>query len=142
MREFPLVCTACDSSFPGPAELAEHLRERHEPIASEDLTEFVRRGMAASAVLEGAVQSLNGIPIRELAETDGSGARLERLRAAAAMAIAEQRRDRLLEIHAELEALGSACAEEGERQARIAMVALESARAAGQVLEILPEEPR
>jgi hypothetical protein len=135
------MCTGCEYSAPSANELAEHLRQAHDPIPVEDVTEFVRRGMAASRELENATAALNGIPIRELAESEGSGALLERLRTAAAAAIADQRRPRLVEIRAELEALAVAAAEERDRQARIAKVALESAAAVANVLEILPESP-
>lgn len=141
VREFPFVCTACDFSAPSATELAEHLRATHEPIPVEDVTEFVRRGMAASRVLENAAAALDGIPILELAETEGTGARLERLRTAAAAAIADERRPRLVELRAELEGVHVAAAEERDRQARIAKVALESAASIASVLELL-QEPR
>jgi len=142
LREFPFVCTGCEYSAPSANELAEHLTATHEPIPVEDFTEFVRRGMTASAALEEATRSLVQFPIDELADTEGSGARLERLRLAAAAAIAEQRRPRLFEVEAELRALGAAAESERDRHDRIARVALESADVAARVLEVLPQDWR
>jgi hypothetical protein len=139
VKEFPFLCTACEFSAPSAAELSEHIHTVHLPHAVEDVTEFVRRGMAASRVLENAAAALDEIPILELAETEGLGARLERLRTAAALAIAEQRGPRLVELRAELEGVHVVAAEERDRQARIAKVALESAASIASVLELLAE---
>lgn len=142
MREFPFVCTCCEFSAPSANELAAHLQDTHEPIAVEDLTEFVRRGMAASAALEEAVVKLGEHPIDELREEAGRGARLEQLRTAAAESIAAQRRPRLVEVHAELQALQVSAAETRDRMARISWCACESLAAVERVLEILPEQRR
>ncbi len=142
MREFPFACAVCEYSAPSANELAAHLQDTHEPDVVEDLTEFVRRGMAASAALEQAVVKLGEHPIDELREEAGLGARLEQLRTAAAESIAAQRRPRLVEVHAELQAIQVSAAENRDRLERIARLSLESLAAVERVLEILPEERR
>jgi len=139
VKEFPYHCILCDADFPSPTELGAHTEAVHAPHALEDLVALEERTGDVGAAFEQAERTLGGIPILELAEVEGFGARLERLRTAAAAAIAEGRRPRLVELRAELEAIHVAAAEERDRQARIAKLALESASVVAGVLEILPE---
>lgn len=141
MREFPCVCTSCDFTAPGPGELGAHIAERHEPQAREDLVEMLDRGASPELDLLEAEIRIGAVPIPECSELSGAGARLDRLRTAAAEAIASRRRPRLVELNAELHALHALAAEERDRQARIAALALSSAETIASVLEVLSEAP-
>lgn len=139
MREFPFVCTACDADFPGAAELAEHLREQHEPQAREDLAELADRGGDVASVLEELRARLGRIDSSDIVAGVDVCVRLHKLRQAAAAAIAGGRRPVLVAVVSELEALASGAAAERDYRAAIAKVALESAQTVRQVLEVIAE---
>lgn len=139
MKEFPWLCSVCDADFPGPAELAEHGAWAHEPVSGEDVLEHARRGGDRDAELAWAWSKLGKISYSGDDVGGEMSLRLVRLRQKAAEAIASDRRPALLEVHAELQALTVAAAEERDRQAAIAKVSLESYELVGRVLELLPE---
>lgn len=136
MKEFPFVCTACDSSFPGPAELSVHLVTAHEPKVIEPVLELFRRPGDVAAERELVRRNLEDLVGHELAPEDERHRQLVALRAAAAAAIAGSLDQKLPDIRKELAVLEETCLLGAMHLTRIGRIASESAEAIARVLEL------
>lgn len=139
MTESAYVCGCCLLEYHRQEELVEHQRSAHERGGSEPDLELARRLGAEASELVRAQEQLSAHPIDELAQAEGLGARLERVRSYGAAAIAGDQRASLLEARAELVAIHVRAAELRDSYARIAALGLDSIDVVTRVLEILPE---
>lgn len=141
MKEFSFLCTVCDASFPGPAELHAHLAERHQPSQREDLVELAKRGGDVEAEPLETQIWIGAIPVPECVVRTGLPDRLTLLQLAAARAIRNRDMAWLRKLRVELEDLQVAAAKERDRQARIAAITFDSLGMIERVLELPPEAP-
>lgn len=133
-------CATCAAEYPGPAELAEHMRAVHEPEASESELERARR-LRVSAHLADNIPDEAGIvsdePVTEDRHIDGM---LLALRRRAAVHVAQRDAAKLLEDVSGLEGIVRLAGVLAGQALRLEAAARKDAGTLRRVVEILEED--